>query len=222
VARDLGVGAEPIPELGPLLGRLGDPAPRGSVGGEVAALLDPVRYDLVTDLFRRAAVARRAWAAGQVVEAQAAIGPQAWEEVFRAAAAAAANRCLTAIEARFATAAERHAFAVRCESAGIPVEDLPPLDLTDQPSEWFRRAGMALDHSWDRLEGVVREELAAWQPERAAVTACHRPRALLWTVTAVVLAAAAALGLSLGGYLPAPGLLTALRNWWWETVPAWP
>jgi hypothetical protein len=79
---------------------------------------------------------------------------------------------------------------------------------------------MALDESWTRLERAVVAELAAWDTEVAAVRGWRRPAGPLGLLSAMTLTLAIGLGLSLGGYLPAPGPLGALQRWFWS-LP-WP
>lgn len=207
-------------ELGPLLGRLASPATRGPA----SLPLDNVRLDLVSALYEQKADARREG--------------RTWLGLWRTAAHAAAARCLEEVDRRFAAAAaesriparrlashrptnaDRQAVISRCESAGIPLEQIASAMGAEAGPEGLLRLAMALDDSWERLVRVVDEELHEWAVEVSAVRAWHRPRRLLWAITAGSVLAAVLLGLSLGGYLPAPGPLAWLQRWWWR-LP-WP
>lgn len=223
-----------VPELGPLLGRFGAAEPRGPA----ALPLDDLRDELRSALFARRGAAVRDVEAGRPDAARAQLSREVWVETFRAAAAAAARRCLGDVDRRFAAAAaesliparrlaerlpapaDREVVFTRCESAGIPLEEVPPPETAADWAEGLLRTAMALDESWLRLERVVEQELVAWDADIASVRAWRRPRAPLWILSLALLSAALALGLSLGGYLPAPGPLAALRTWFWS-LP-WP
>jgi hypothetical protein len=79
-------------------------------------------------------------------------------------------------------------------------------------------AARRLESAWLALEEASRLEQANWAAEIARVRDWHRPTWPLWVVTGVVLAAAAYLGLVLGGYLPVPPPLRGFARFWW----GWP
>jgi len=88
-----------VPELGPSLGRLTAPA----TGGESWwADLDPVRYQLVTDIFE---LAGRARAAGDPHKRMAALDPEGWIAAWDRAVAACAERLVKAIDTKLLAAA---------------------------------------------------------------------------------------------------------------------
>ncbi len=232
---DLGLTAaaphSPVPELGPMLGRL----LRTATEDPVEALLAPVRLALLDDLLTLAARARSAPAPAA---ARAALSDEAWLGAFRRAAEEAARRCLTEMDRRLTAAAalslmpsrlvaphrpdqELHRVVRnRCLGAAIPLERVAPPQQADDWEQGLLRAAMAAEEGWERLREVVAEELARGETGVARVAGWRRSRAGLWVATALVLAGALTLGLSLGGYLPAPGPLGALRDAWWR-LP-WP
>ena len=77
-------------------------------------------------------------------------------------------------------------------------------------------ASMALDDSWERLGSTVVAELQSWERDVTRVRAWRRSTVPLWIITGVTALLAIALGLSLGGYLPAPGPLGVLQRWFWS------
>ena len=226
--------AVPVPEIGSLLGRLATCAPRGPA----AFPLDDIRYALLGGLYARAGLARREMAAGRVDTARHHLSRDAWLAVWHEATGTVTQRCLDEIDRRFAAAdgesrlpqrvlerrtpseADRMVIRSRIESAGIPLERS---GLPEAAADWqdgLLRTAMALDESWERLERVAVAELAAWDADVAAVRAWRRPAGLLWLLSAGTAALALAIGLSLGGYLPAPGPLGTLQRWFWS-LP-WP
>jgi hypothetical protein len=97
-------GASPeawqVPELGPSLGRLGDPAlETGS--GPLGAALDDIRLRLVTGLFELAGVARAFALAGDPDGAVATLNRAAWLALWEKAVTASAERVGATINARF-------------------------------------------------------------------------------------------------------------------------
>ncbi len=85
------VPTRPVPELGPLLGRMASPAPRGPA----ELPLDDIRFELLSALYIRAGLARGEFAAGRPDVARHQLG--------RDSAAAAANRPSSASSSRAAT-----------------------------------------------------------------------------------------------------------------------
>jgi hypothetical protein len=223
-----------VPELGVLLGRLASPVPRGPA----VLPLDEIRFDLLGALYARAGLARREIAAGHPDAARHHLSREAWIAAWREASGHAAARLVETIDRQFANAAaesrmpgrtlaqrtpsdeDRAVIRNRAAAAGIPLEEIPP---PEQAFEWaagLLRAAMALDESWERLERVIEEELAACQGEVKRVRQWRRPMVPLWIGTALAVALALWLGLSLGGYVPAPGPLGTLQAWFWS-LP-WP
>jgi hypothetical protein len=75
-----------------------------------------------------------------------------------------------------------------------------------------------LESAWMALEAAAREEQEHWAGEIRQVRGWRRPAWPLWAVTAVVVGAAAYVGLVLGGYLPVPEMLEGLAALWWSRV----
>jgi len=169
----------------------------------------------------------------------------AWEEVVKGVTAMLVARVNTRLEAEAAAArmprrvrgkvrldaAEVRGVGGRLGAAGAGL--VPALDALHERSERLRGATAAeraalddwqdavlvaarrFEAAWIGLEDQVQAELDRWAGVAAAVARWRRP---MWPVAAVgipALAAAALLGLVMGGYLPAPGWLTAL----WERLP---
>jgi hypothetical protein len=226
--------AEQVPELGPMLGRLAtEPGP-----APAEVLLGEVRLTLLTALFARAGLARHEAAAGRSGPARSHLALVVWLALWRDAAALGAARVEEEIDRRFRTAAAesrmpgrllrrrlphpevRQARRTRCDSAGIPLERIPPPELAADWAAGLLTAAMALDESWGRLVATVAGELTRHQAEIESVRRWERPAAGLWTIAGATMLGAMALGLSLGGYLPAPGFLGVLQRWFWS-LP-WP
>lgn len=225
---------ESVPELGPLLGRMASPAPRGPA----ELPLDDIRFDLLSGLYARAGLARSELAAGHPDLARHQLSRDAWILVWREAAARVAERLIESLDTRFAEAAaeslmprrilarrrvteeDRAVIRNRADACGIALEETPPPEAAGDWAAGLLRAAMALDDGWERLERVVLEELARYGPDIEAVRAWRRPLAALWAWTVVTATVVVLLGLSLGGYLPAPGPLGALQTWFWS-LP-WP
>jgi hypothetical protein len=80
-------------------------------------------------------------------------------------------------------------------------------------------AGRQLESAWLALEEAVEREGVRWQGEIGAVRRWTRPRWPLWIITAILLIAAAWLGLVLGGYLLVPRWLLPFAEFWWTRFP---
>ena len=94
-----------VPELGPALGRLGDPPLTSNDRDDLGIVLDDIRLDLVTGIFDRAGAARSFAAAGDRHSAVASLGRVAWLDLWERAVAAAAQRLAEAVNARMRAAA---------------------------------------------------------------------------------------------------------------------
>jgi hypothetical protein len=228
---------EPLPELGPYLGRLADPAPRFD---PEAIKLDDVRLALVTDLFERARATRDRLAAADVTGARMALGRTAWLELWNRAVDGAAAEVLAAVDHRVQFVGktrrlspqrirallpdpdDRAVLRARLEAAGIELEELiaaAPPERGDRWVETVARLARELEASWDRLEAVAREEIGHWERRLAALPA-PGPARWQWVVAALAALIAGWLGLGIGGYLTLPSWLDRLRDWFWS-LP-WP
>jgi hypothetical protein len=92
-----------VPEIGPSLGRLTDPAQPGS--GPLGVRLDDIRLDLVTGVFELAGAGRSFAAAGDPVGAAASLNRVAWLALWEKAVAASAERMTATVNARLEEAA---------------------------------------------------------------------------------------------------------------------
>jgi len=92
-----------VPELGPSLGRLTDPAQPAA--GPLGVRLDDIRLKLVTGVFELAGAARSFAAAGDAVGAAASLNRVAWLALWEQAVAASAERITATVSARVEEAA---------------------------------------------------------------------------------------------------------------------
>lgn len=222
------------PELGPWLGRLtGTRGPSARVPG-----LDDLRLELIAELFETAATARDLDQRGRPDEAHQTLSGTVWLELYRAVARRVAARTMDEARRRIETAAvesrmpkrlvmarmpgeEDMAIANhRAHAAGIPLERLAAEPPGGEWSDQVPRRAAALQDAWDRLEVAMGEELERWTAVARGVGAWRRDPRPLWLITAFSLAVMLWLGLAIGGYLPAPGLIGSVRDWWWS-LP-WP
>jgi hypothetical protein len=79
-------------------------------------------------------------------------------------------------------------------------------------------AGRRMEAAWMALEEASRKEQERWAAEVEEVRIWHRPTWPVWLVSAVVVVAAAYLGLVLGGYLPVPPSLEGLASLVWTRL----
>ena len=225
-----------IPELGPLLGNLTAPAGRDGAMAE----LDRVRLAMVGVLFERTAAARTLLKEGDEAGARGRIGAPAWIEIWEDAARRSAATLVRRMEhdlreaalvsrypgkrlaAELPTPDERAVLAARLAAAGLGLEASAP-GLEQPSAQWapsLRRAAGELDQAWHRLMELAGAELAIWQAKARRVEQWRRP----WWPLLVGLTAGLALavwsGLVLGGYLPVPGVLRPVAEWFWD-LP-WP
>lgn len=221
-----------LPELGSLLGRL--VAPPG-VKAPVEAALDGLRLDLLSQLFERAAAARKLLSAGDELGMRAALGRTTWLEAWDRAITRATAVLLGEIEQRVRDAAtrsrypakrlagvlpdseERRLLGGRLSAAGIGLEEaVERLESARAWNEALHRVAGELEVAWERLIAIAREELAAWDARAAAVRAWRRPWRPLVLVGIALLSLATWFGLVLGGYLPVPGWLRPFAEWVWN------
>lgn len=234
-----------IPELGPSLGRLTEPAADAPEGA--ALRLDDIRLRLVTGVFDLAGAARGFAAAGDPQGAMTSLNRVAWLALWEKALASAAERIAGLVNAGLESAAEESRFprgrleplrlraedtraiAARLGRGGAPfVAALDALEQAgrgsgangDAETAWrhgLNATARRLEAAWLALEAAARDEQRHWQAEVERVRRWRRPRWPLWLITVLVVAAAAYVGLVLGGYLPVPPALEGLADWWWST-----
>lgn len=231
-----------IPELGPLLGRLAEPA--GARRGVVP--LDDIRLQLVSDLFELAGAARSFAESGDLASAAQSLNRHGWLAAWERAVDAAALRVADRIDARVRSAAaesrlparklrrilltddERRGIVVRLGSGGALLVDA--LDEMEHSVRAMARRGEAgtsrrdalaavarrLEAAWSSLERAAADEEAAWSEDISDVRAWRRPRWPLWLITAVVLFAFGWLALVLGGFIDSPSWFLPVAHWWWN------
>ena len=98
-----------VPELGPSLGRLGDPPP-GNGTGPLGARLDDIRLRLVTGVFELAGAGRAFASAGDPDGAMASLSRVAWLALWEKAVVASAERVAATVNARLEAAAAESRF----------------------------------------------------------------------------------------------------------------
>jgi hypothetical protein len=169
-----------VPELGPQLGRLTDPAP--AVAGPLGVQLDDIRLKLVTAVFELAGAGRAFAAAGDPVGAASSLNRVAWLTLWEKAVAASAERVTATVNARLEeaaaesryprrklrkialTPADTRAVAARLGGGGAPF--VAALDELEQAAYGISTPG-----------GRERGAAATW---RAALTAAARRLEAAW------------------------------------------
>lgn len=228
-----------VPELGPSLGRLGEP-PSEAPEGPLGARLDDIRLRLVTGVFELAGAGRSFAAAGDAAGATGSLSRVALLGLWEKAVSAAAERLTGTVNGRLRAAGEEsryparrlrellltpddtRAVGARLGSGGAGfVSALESLEQTARRStgpEWrdaLTAAARRLEAAWLALEQSAEEEQRHWGREVERVRRWRRPTWPLWLITAVVLGAAVWLGLVLGGYIAVPDPLRGLAEWVW-------
>jgi hypothetical protein len=113
-----------VPELGPSLGRLGDPPAISGERGALDIAFEDIRLDLVTRLFDVAGAARSFAAADDREGAIASLGRVAWLELWERSVAAAARRIADVVNGRLREAgAESRLPQKRLDEFLLTVED---------------------------------------------------------------------------------------------------
>jgi hypothetical protein len=147
----------------------------------------------------------------------------------RFAAAAAESRYPGARRrAELITAEDTRAIGARLGAGGGPfvaaldeMEQAARAEASRRSEAWresLTAAARRLEAAWLALEEAAAAEQRRWQVEVERVRAWRLARWPLWLLTAVVLAAAAYLGLVLGGYLPVPPALAGFAEFWWTRL----
>lgn len=226
-----------VPEIGPLVPALVAPVE------PVAALapdLAPARLALATTCIERAAAARAALAAGDLVGAIGALDRAGWEAAWETARLAAAAAVREAVAARLQYAgrcarmptrrlrqfalddADLAAIGARLGADAAPLfaalDRLESAAAAQDAADWLReveRTARRLDEAWRRLDAAARAELAAWEPEVAAVRAWRPPTWPFAVSCVVMLSLGLAVGLMLGGYVDVPAPLRPAAEWVW-------
>lgn len=225
-----------LPELGPLLGHLAAPDAPTSRDRD----LESVRVELLSELFERAGTAREKLAAGDVAAARAVLGRDAWLTIWERAVAAAGSAMLAGIERRIRDAAvisrfpdrlvakrlpdaeERRVLTARLSSAGIGLEEASK-ELGNPAIEWgeaIRRTAGELTGAWDQLRTLAGQEYEAWDRRTIQIRDWRRPWRPLVLTGVALLMLAVWLGMVLGGFLPVPGFMRPIADWYWR-LP-WP
>lgn len=171
-----------VPELGPSLGRLGDPPGSLPDHGVLDVVLEDIRLDLVTRLFDVAGAARSFAAAGDRQGAVASLGRVAWLELWERAVAAAARRMTDVVNERLRDAAaesrlppkrlnhflltpeDERAIASRLGSGGATfVSALDALEQTVPAAAASGARGRQGQDEWQRAMATVARRLeSAW------------------------------------------------------------
>jgi hypothetical protein len=139
-----------VPELGPSLGRLIDPAEAPAERGTPDIALDDIRLDLVTSIFDVAGAARSFAAAGDRQGAIASLGRVAWLDRWERAVNAAAQRLADAVNLQLRAAArESRLPAGKLEMVLLSAED------TRAISSRLGSGGASFVSALDALEQTV-------------------------------------------------------------------
>jgi hypothetical protein len=168
-----------VPELGPSLGRLGDPPP-GPAAGPLGARFDDIRLRLVTGLFELAGVARSFAATGDPEGAMGTLSRVAWLGLWEKAVAASAERVAATVNTRFEEAAAESRYpGARLRAARITPED------TRAIAARLGAGGGPFVAALDELEQAAREATgprgrARSETWRAALTAAARRLEAAW------------------------------------------
>jgi hypothetical protein len=231
-----------VPELGPSLGRLGEPPSDGS-DGPLGARLDDIRLRLVTGVFELAGAGRSFAAVGDAAGALGSLSRVALLGLWEKAVAAAAERLTGTVNGRLQAAGEESRYPVRrlrqllltpddtravsarlgSGGAGFvsALENLEQAARRSGGPEWrdaLTAAARRLEAAWLALEQNAEEEQRHWGREVERVRSWRRPAWPLWLITSLVLGAAIWLGLVLGGYVTVPGPLRGFAEWWWTRL----
>ncbi|MFL5492960.1 MAG: hypothetical protein ACJ8DC_01115 [Gemmatimonadales bacterium] len=228
-----------VPELGPSLGRLGDPALIDS-RSPLGVTLDDVRLDLVTGVFDLAGAGRAFATAGDRDRAVASLGRAAWLQLWERAVDTAASRISGAVNAHFGEAAgesrfpprrlrallltddDTRAIAARLGSGGAPfVTALDALEQSARSTDWqssLTAVSRRLESAWRALEAAAAAEQQRWHAEIELVRSWRRSTWPIWSLTGVIFAGVTYLGLVLGGYITVPVVLRGFAAFWWS----WP
>jgi hypothetical protein len=75
-----------------------------------------------------------------------------------------------------------------------------------------------LESAWLALTEAASTEQQRWRSEIERVRLWQRPRWVLWLLSVLVLTVLTYLGLVLGGFLPVPGLLRGVAEFWWNRL----
>lgn len=152
-----------VPELGPSLGRLTDPAQ--PTAGPLGVRLDDIRLTLVTGVFELAGAARSFAAAGDAVGAAASLNRVAWLRLWEQAVAASADRITGTVNARLEEAAAESRYPRR----RLREVALTPAD-TRAIAARLGGGGAPFVAALDELEQAARGISAQGGRERAAAT----------------------------------------------------
>ncbi len=238
----MGYGMTVVPELGPALGRLtarpgvaAGPIPLDDLRLQLVTVVfehAATARAFMDDPAAASALNRAVWL-GAWEDTVAAVAARLGDYIDRELAAAAAESRLPRKQRERLPLAEsdRRAIAGRLGAGSLPFfRSLDALDRTIPAAsatgsraeagvkEW-REALLAvarrLESAWIGLEEAAGREPATWASAIEQVRAWRRPTWPVWTATAVLLLAAAYVGLVFGGYLPAVGPVGELARAWW-------
>jgi hypothetical protein len=229
-----------VPELGPSLGKLVTGTGRDPGGLSLDGIRYQLVTRMIETAGEARRLAGNEERAPAIFAVSRVLWLTAWEETVTAVAGMLLERVTAEInreadrvsmppkvrERFFPTASDRRSLTARLGSAGsglVPVLDEldrrgeAALSATalDRPvlDEWhdaLRMAARRLENAWMLLEERTETEVNRWKPVVEQVARWRKPLAPVIIVTVVALAAAAWLGLALGGFIPAPDFLHPL------------
>ena len=170
-----------VPELGPSLGRLTDPAQPAA--GPLGVRLDDIRLQLVTGVFELAGAGRSFAAAGDPVGAAASLSRVAWLALWEKAVAAAAERITGTVNARLedggeesrypAAKAARARSSRRTDTRAIAARGSAVAEPPSSPrsTSWSRQP----DGSRPREDGIARRPRPGAPPSPRPRAGWRRP-----------------------------------------------
>jgi hypothetical protein len=169
-----------VPELGPSLGRLTDPAQPDA--GPLGVRLDDIRLKLVTGVFERAGAGRAFAAAGDAVGAAASLNRVAWLALWEQAVAAAADRITATVNARLEEAAAESRYPQRRlrEVRLTPADTRAIAARLGGGGAPFVTALDELEQAGHGISGQGARERASAATWRAALTATARRLEAAW------------------------------------------
>ncbi|MBI4503878.1 MAG: hypothetical protein HY700_22285 [Gemmatimonadetes bacterium] len=229
-----------VPELGPSLGKLVTGTGRDPGGLSLASIRYQLVTKMIESAGEARRLAGNDERSAAIFALSPVFWLTAWEETVNAVAAALIERVSGSITCEaevvrmparlraklLPSATERRALTARLGSAGAGL--VPALDelerrgaaaLTATAMEraaleaWhdaLRTAARRLEAAWLALEDRAELELARWDPVIQRAAKWRKSLTPVWIASVAALAVAAWLGLTLGGFIPAPAVMQPL------------
>ena len=126
---------------------------------------------------------------------------------------------LRAIGARLGSGGHPFVAALNALEQTVRSASGTPARIAGPTDDWraaLEASARRLESAWLALVSTATSEEQHWRGEVERVRAWRRPLWPVWLISLAVLAAAAYVGLVVGGYLPVPPQLTRLTDYWWS------